>query len=81
MGFTCNPHQPTMSGSEVSTGNAPVPENAEKICEEKELESLTSGAVLGWLCSVCILLYCWVKVWLKLIPLKQRISVQNIVAP
>lgn len=47
MGFTCNPHQPTMSGSEVSTGNAPVPENAEKICEEKELESLTSGAVLG----------------------------------
>ena len=47
MGFTCNSHQPTMSGSEVLTGNAPVPENAEKICEEKELESLTSGAVLG----------------------------------
>ena len=36
-----------MSGSEVLTGNALVPENAEKICGEKELESLTSGAVLG----------------------------------
>ena len=47
MGFTCNSHQPTMSGSEVLTGNALVPENAEKICEEKELECLTSGAVLG----------------------------------
>ena len=47
MGFTCNSHQPTMSGSEVLTGNALGPENAEKICGEKELESLTSGAVLG----------------------------------